>query len=290
MMKRLNYTVAVIMLAIGLLISNSCTEKDEGPTISWKTGTGYTTKDVTINQGEFVLVGITAFKSATSNKKLKKFTLSAVTTGATNTMVDSIINADSFTANYSIGYGSPGTSRLVAKIVADGGMSAEVSFAVTVNPGGVTVRKKSGVILGSWNDETGSFYNTADELVYTRIIAAQNQSKVDFLFFKGTTTGNTVAATDDDAANAISDFQLASWTTKRQTRFNTTTITAGQFDAIGSLYLFPTFNSANALTRINQLTEGQVFMFKTQAGKQGLVKVVQLYRGDKIKFDAIVQQ
>ncbi|MDP2423710.1 MAG: hypothetical protein Q8M23_05120 [Bacteroidales bacterium] len=205
-------------------------------------------------------------------------------------MIDSTLNHDTFTGDWNISYSNVGVSRLVAKVEADGGLIAEVSFIVTVNSSGVTVKKKSNVALGSFNDtEFGSFYNTADEAVYLIGPAGTNATKVDLVFFKGATSLNTIASPDD--ATAQSTFAaISGWSTKNQTRFNTSTITVAQFNVIGSVYKFPDFNTANSLTRINQLAENQVFMFKTQAGKLGLVKVVTLYRGDKIKMDVIVQQ
>ena len=70
-----------------------------------------------------------------------------------------------------------------------------------------------------------------------------------------------------------------------------TTMTAAEFDAIGTLHAFPAFNDATALTKAKELANGKVVYFKTEAGKHGYFKVVDLYtKGDKAKFDFIVEQ
>jgi hypothetical protein len=129
-------------------------------------------------------------------------------------------------------------------------------------------------------------------LYYFSNIRRSGQSgKNRFLFFKGITNANTIASPDDADANTIVELKLSQWTNKNQTRFNPTTITDTQFDAIGDTYQFPTFNLMQQTTKMNNLITGQVFLFKTKNDKLGLVKVIDLYnRGDRAKVSVIVQK
>jgi len=207
-------------------------------------------------------------------------------------LLDSTLNADSFNWETDLDFTGVGTGRLSFELTDKGGMKVEKSFNITVQ--GPEVKKYSNIELGSWNDPIGSFFSTSEGVAYNvtqTSTVPSNQSKIDFLFFKGVTNGNTLASPDDIDANTISDLKLNLWTNKNQTRFNATSITAAHFDAVGSNYVFPNFDLNNQSTKANNLAVGDVILFKTQGNKLGLVKIVSLYtKGDKMKVDVIVEK
>lgn len=295
-MKKIN--VLLLMMALGVATLFTSCQKDEildpTPSLNFKGGGEYVSANVTITAGESIKLGVNANQNAETKSKLKTFTIVITQNNNPVTLINETMTSDqkaTYSQDFSITFPNAGEANLVAKITDEDGQFAEVMFKVTVEQAGVTVKKKSGVEFGSYNDAIGSFYGTANETIYTISGAANNQALVDLVFFKGATNANTVAAPDDVAANSISDLKLDTWTTKNKTRFQATTMTAAQFDAIGNLYEFPTFDDATATTKANQLANGNIFYFKTQAGKRGYFKVVDLYtKGDKAKFDFIVEQ
>lgn len=260
-----------------------------------KKGNQYTSGDTTINIGNSIRVGVIGQNNQVSGQKLSRFKFSITSNNLATTYVDSTFNSDSFTWESELTFTGVGEGRLLFELWDKGGMKAEQSFIITIENPGAQINKYLNVELGSWNDLIGSFFSTTEGLIYTvdqtRNVPA-NQAKIDLLFFKGTTIGNTIASPDDADAGTIQGLgPVSDWTTKNQTRFNSTTITAAQFDAIGDTYQFPAFNMMQQTTRMNNLTEGQVFLFKTHNDKLGLVKVIDLYtRGDRAKVSVIIQQ
>ena len=294
-MRKLTQILFVTMLVITASFVTSCkkdpVDVDPSPSINFKGGSNYTSADATIGTDASILVGVNASSNASTNKDLKKFTIVITTNNVPSTLIDSTISTEVFNADYNISFPGVGVYRIVAKVTDSDSQSSEVAFNITVEQTGVTVKKKTGIEMGSFNDSWGSFYSGTNELVYTVANAKLNQSAVDFLFFKGATNQNTVAAPDDADANTISDFQLGDWTVKNQTRFNTTSMTAAEFDAIGTTYEFPEFNATTAASKLNNLVTDQIVYFKTQAGKRGYIKIVDLYsRGDVAKFEVIFEQ
>lgn len=285
------------MMASAAIFLSSC-QKDEvlnpEPSINFKGGSSYTSADATITAGESITVGINASQNSETKAKLKTFTIVLTTNNSPTTLINETLesaNEMNYSQDFVITFPNVGEVSLAARITDADGQYAEVSFKVTVNQAGVAVKKKANVEFGSYNDAIGSFYATTNETVYTISGAANNQALIDVIFFKGATNGNTLAAPDDADAATIDEFNLDTWTTKNQTRFITTTMTAAEFDAIGSLYSFPEFVDANAGSKANNLADGKVVYFKTKAGKRGYAKVVDLYtKGDKAKFDFIVEQ
>lgn len=292
-MKQWKFLSLALLILAG--VSFSACQKDEeddlGPTISLKTGAGYTSEDFEVAEGTTLTFGITASKSTTSDNNLNRFNILYASGSQELTLVDSVFSNATFSADYSIEFVGTGSAKIKFRITSEGGLTDEKELNVVITAAGVAVKKISDIELGSWNDPIGSFYNTVDEMAYTVSAAKQNQEKVDFLFFLGAVNLNTIAAPDDEDANTITTFELDDWTTKNATRFNTSDMTAGEFDAITDLHVFPEFDVAGATSKANELQTGQVIMFRTVAEKLGYIKIKDLYRsGDKILFDLIVEE
>ncbi len=291
--------LVLLMLAFGVAVTMSSCEKDDPilfpePTINFKGGANYVSNDVTVTEGESFIIGINAAQNVDTKSKLKSLSIIFTSNNTPYNLVEEQIEKAqeaNYSKDFEITLNSVGEGILKARITDEAGEFAEVSFKITVKQAGVEVKKKTGVEFGSYNDAIGSFYGTTTETVYTISQAFNNQALVDIVFFKGSTNENTLAAPDDTDANTISDYNLANWTKKNKTRFIISDLTAAQFDAIGEIYQFPDFVEANANTKANHLEAGQVIFFKTEAGKRGYAKVVDLYtKGNKAKVDFIVEK
>ena len=293
-MKKWNLLLSMFLMA-GAVFVTSCTKDDEtdpGPSITLKGGTEYVSADKTIQAGETITVGVIGASSTVSNSKLVKFKLTSTFNNVPEVIVDTTFSSSTFNLDITIAYPAEyvGENRLLFQLTDKGGMANEKAFIVTVEQSATEVNKYTGVNLGSWNDnEGGSFYSTSENKVYFRSTAAQNQSKIDFVFFKGDKNGNAIAAPFDPAPNSINELLMGTWTVKNKTLFQVTTMTAAQFDAIGASYDFPEFTGE--LTIAKQLAIGNVVYFKTVLGKLGYFKVVNLNtRGDYADLEVIVQK
>ncbi len=294
-MKKWNLLLSMFLIA-GTVFVTSCNkdeDTDQGPVLTIKGGGDYTSSDATVQIEEPILVGITG---TSEDANLTKFKFSIISNNVPTVFVDSTINTNAFNWETEITFSSVGDARLLFELWDKNNVKVEKSFTITVEDAGMQINKYLNVEFGSWNDALGSFFSTSEGIVYTRgqlTTSASNQLKIDFLFFKGVDNANTIASPDDPDANTINDLQLNLWVegNKNQTRFNTTSITGAQFDAIGETYQFPVFNMTSQTTKVNALVEGQVILFRTEGGKLGLIRVEDLYsRGDRAKLDIIVQK
>lgn len=293
-MKKWNYLLSLLLLASAVFVS-SCT-KDEtvnGPSLNLKGQSGYTSSDVTVPAGTDVTIGVIG---TAGDKNLTRFVLTVINDNNPQDVVDTTFNSSTFNLDIALTFSasSVGENRINMTLTDKDGNQDTESFKVTVEAQ-TNVVKYEGVLLGSSNDTEPSFYSTTTNERFTvgqLTTNTTNQAKVDFLFFKKSEPdANVLASPRDPLANAVAIFKLNLWTNKNETYFNTTTITAAEFDAIGSTYVFDDFNTSAQKTSITALAEGQVVMFKTAEGKLGLVKVVDLRsRGDLAEFDVIVSE
>lgn len=282
-----------MFLIAGTVFVTSCNkdEDTQGPTLNLKGGSGYVSADQTISAGDEILVGVMA---DAGDANLSRFKLSSTFNNVPTPILDTTFNSASFDMDFALTFSeaSVGANRLLFEVWDKDNNRAEKAFIVTVESNAVAVNKYSDIELGSHNDAIGSFYNSAENLIYTVAVAKENQAKVDFIYYYGDTHGNTIASPDDEVVGGITTFQLDQWTTKNATRFMADVITAEQFDAIGDDYEFPPFTSTDTKF-LDQLEVNDVLYFKTAAGKLGFIKVVSVTtpnRGDRATFDIIVQE
>ncbi len=299
-MKKWNFLFMSLLISAAIIVS-SCggddNEVDPGPSINLKGGTGYTSENDTIRVNTAITVGVTGLKSSVTGNKLTRFKFSITSNNVATTFVDSTISSDSFTWETDLTFTGVGQARMLFELWDKGGMRNEKSFDLVIENPGAAINKYENIKFGSWNDADGSFFaSTEGGAPYTVGQTATipgNQAKIDFLYFYGATNKNTIASPDDADANTINDLKLNLWTNKNQTRFNASNLTVAQFNAIGASYQFPSFDMNSQTTKVNNLKVNDIFMFKTQKGKLGLIMITYLStptRGDKLTATVIVQK
>lgn len=288
-MKKLSFLLFTIMA--GALLLSSCSKDDETlgpPTINFKGGDGYISADATIAVNTLFTVGIAATANAESNKKLS--TLRLTRTMDNQTFVDTTltINETQFNGDFQFNAQNAGqVEKILFVLTDDAGKTASISLTLTYEAVGIAVSKNANVLMGSHNDDNGSFYSTANKQVYDIATASANQADIDFLFYLGTNNGSTIASPADSDANTV--YAIGEWTTKNATLFATTEITVEEFDAIGDVYEFPEFTGDQS--GIAHLENGNVIMFKTVGEKLGLIKIDQINgKGDHVTLDVIVAE
>ncbi|MGB4204652.1 MAG: hypothetical protein WBJ84_03405 [Bacteroidales bacterium] len=285
-MRKLN-VVLFLALLVGAVSIIGCQDDPivGKPTIDFKGGAGYTYGDVTLKSYEKLLVGFNAAYDDQTDNLLTKFILKV----GNDVLVDSILNTKTFSADYQISFDFIGETTLVAIIADAGGFTDQVSFKITIEEGGVKVRKTEEFVLGSVNDlGAGSFYSAVENVIYYAHNVVGNAYKVDFIFFKGPVNQNTLAAPDDDDVKTVYP-SINDWTVHNKTRFFLTEMTAQEFDALEDYHIFPEFTGTTS--KANHLKNGDVVYFKTDSGKQGYVKVIDLFaRGDVAKLQVIIEE
>ncbi|MCK9291586.1 MAG: hypothetical protein WCR58_10670 [Bacteroidales bacterium] len=288
-MRKLN-SFLLLSLFVGATLFTGCNKDEDdpiigNPSIDFKGGEAYVSQDATITTVDEILIGFNAAQNPDTKKPLTRFTLQI---GEAN-LVDSTLNTDSFEVDYTLQIESVGEAKLTARITDESGAWAEVSLILTVEDGGVKVKKSEEILLGNVNDlGAGSFYSVSEDEVYFTTNVTDNTDKVDIIFFKGPQNQNTLASPDDDAVKEVYS-SINNWPVHNQTRFQLTDLTVDDFDAIAEFHVFPEFTGE--LTRASHLENEDILYFKTEAGKHGYIKIINLYtRGDVALIQVIAEE
>ncbi|GEM_PF-408233 len=267
---------------------------DLNPHLELMQGSGYTYNNATIIAGETLTFGIIGTKNEMSGADLTRFKFTITESGIPFVVLDSTFNSASFNLTFEIPFVFASVNQLEFKIYDSEGNTSTINLIITVLAGAeVSVNKYTNVEIGSFNDATGSFYSSSENLVYTVGMALGEptvQEKIDFIFFKGATVQNAIAAPDNEDVNTISTFQLNTWAIRNNTRFQEAPITIAQFEAIGTTYVFPEFLDLHT-SIMTYLEIGDIIYFKTAQGKRGFVLIKELFsRGDKMIMDVLIEE
>ena len=292
MKKFRNYYLSVLAIAsLGFL--TSCGDDDdikpeERPTLEFIGGTGFTAGDRTVPAGEQITTKVVA-RSGESDTNLERFTIKVSTNGATAaTLFDTTdLKGESFeyTARF-FTQGVAGTSVYTYTIEDNKGRTTDNSYTITTTSAntGAAINTFSTQLFGSFNNPNPSFFATSTGTRYFRNTAPANASTIDFVYFYGQSNQATIAAPNDASfgtgANQISSLGVHNWSKRNATTFKETALTAATFDATttdaGITTAYAAGTNTNPVSRASALAAGDVIAFKTEAGKQGLIKVVSI--------------
>jgi len=281
----------VFAALVGILVVSSC-KKDETvigpPILNFIGGEGYVDGDATLPAGDLYKVGIAASSNPETGEKLVSLRVTRI--------MNNIVFADStyefndaaFNVDFTLNGQQGGQTETITFVLTDkGDQSATKSLNITYEAEGVAVVKTSGVMIGSFNDDYGSFYSNATHMTYNIAEASTHQADIDFVYYYGAMNLGTLASPADAQANTV--YAIGNWTVKNATLFAATDLTVAEFDAIGDTYKFPAFTGS--ASSYKQLEAGDVIMFKTVGEKVGYIKINEVTsRGDYASIDVIVSE
>jgi hypothetical protein len=272
-MKRLKVLFGLMVL-VGLIASCGKDEPtgEQNPDINFKTGGLYVFEDASVTMGDSIVVGIIATANTTSKEELKSITITR--TFENDKYFDTTLNLSGETYNGDFVFHSmnvAGTEKLQFTVTDKKDNLVSKSFNLTTESD-VNVMAYDEVELGSYGEnDYPSFYDLDAGVAYSKDEASNNQTIVDFGYYKGGTTGNTIGATG--TAHMISVYQL-DWTNYSHTKFAKANITADDFDAIGDHYEWT--DMTEETEEVNNLAINDVLIFKTDDGKIGFIKIQNL--------------
>jgi hypothetical protein len=222
--------------------------------------------------------------SITDNNTLKDVVISETQGGGTEAQLASYsLTGKSYSFNYAYHVPVGFTGDIKIKfLVDDASNTNSVTATVTVGATGIDYNSYSAVLLGSFGDPVGSFYGSSNNVVYTKGPAASNATLVDMIFFYGSSNKYSLAAPSDAVfTSSITSLGVSGWSHRNVTNFKMTTL--ADFSAVtkGADIATAYTNATGAeVTLSNNLAAGNILAFKTEAGKYGLCKVVDVTGGD----------
>jgi hypothetical protein len=271
----------LLLLGLGVIASlstlTSC-KKDEivsSPTITFLNGVNqYTAKETD--------TAYTFIADVVAEGEISSIKIFDVTVDGIETQVSNITSFDSDTKHeikYTVKLSEVESFKKFKITVTDKkDMTYSASFLINEYPKpGNEINTFTATLLGSQYAATGSFFSSTNGQVYTVNTSATNSSLIDLIYYYSGGNGATIGAADDNLIPSVYT-GIANWNTKNKTRFSITNITTSEFDAITDDVKIDAVSSISE-TKVIGLTTGNVFAFKTEFGKKGLVKITNITKG-----------
>jgi len=264
----------VLFILVGSTAANFGCTKDEmqdPPVLN------VTTSTTTAKPGDMIDIAITT-SSAGLVETLK---ISEKTQGSSvpGVLLDSTVHQANygFTYHYTVPQNATAPVDVIVTATDDKAQTTTKTVTISIT-GTATIKSCDNMVLGSYDNTTGSFFSSKTCDIYTVGEAKNNQSAVDFIYFYGATNHATLAAPNDADANTISTFELNTWSTKNATTFKM----ASSFDFGGATVasIMTAWNAGGSeLTKASELSNGQVYVFKTADNRYGAIKVNSITAG-----------
>ena len=287
-MKRVFFVLIAFVLT-SVTLFTSCTDEEEPvdlpPTIGFVSGAGYISADATVELNTPFVVKVLAEANATSGAKITEINVTRI-------FSNQVVGDTTFTFNDAtvtmeltfMSYPEAGVENIEFEAVDKDGQSDKVSLEITTTePFSGEIDTWTERILGSWNNPTGSSFASINGNVYTLDEAFANQSLIDYMYWWAESTNSaTIGSPLDENAELVfneGDYKLTNWTTRNDTKFKTTTVTAAAFDAMTDAGDIIDIATGADQTRIANLDVDEVIAFVTVTGKRGLIKIKSFTQG-----------
>lgn len=274
-MKKLLSLCGLAVLA-GLAFT-SCTKDEEKvlPTISFNQDAGFIYQNTSAAFGDTLKFGVIVKSNGTDN--LVKFQLMA----NGQQLLDSTINTQTFDFNF---YTIKGISdseewSFITKDIAGN------SFTKTITITGTFGQLDSYVtiLMGAQDNVTNeSFLSLSNNAAtrYFQALAFEHQADIDmFCFFENNENSQNMMTLASPGTGITGIFTGATspenYTTKNTTLFVKTSLTPAQFDAVqNDAIVLDSYDTEFDFRKAKVLTAGDVYSFKLESGKYGLLKVI----------------
>ncbi len=190
-----------------------------------------------------------------------------------------------------VAYPAVGQEEFICTVTDENDNTSTISFKVTTiltDPG---ISVYTGISLGSWNSTTNSSFASITGQTYGIAEAAADsiQSKIDWVYFNGTSYGNTLMSPSDTLVENVYP-SIENWTVRNQTRFTKTTYGPDIFDIIendNQLIVFINTGNLNfvydfyseLLSNPGGFAVNDVLAFETHTGKYGFIKITAVNPG-----------
>ncbi len=275
-MKKLFSILSLVIISASFFIAGCSKEEDPiPPTITYKQDVGYVSSNTTADFGDTLNFGITSTSNGTDN--LAKFQIYA----NGQQLLDTTINTATFTFDfYTV---KTILDKEVWKFVSTdiAGNSKTDSIVITGNFGEIKTYNSNTLGAQSNTAEKGFIsFSNGTVMQYTQDEAFNHQADIDmFCFYENTATSVNMMTLAAPGSNIKGIFTGATstenYTIKNVIFFVKTTLTVSQFDAVtNDAVIRASYGTTTPYRKAKLLTAGDVYSFKLNSGKYGLLKVI----------------
>ncbi len=284
--KTILTSILIALLAVG------CKKNGNGvggPTLAFVIDSGYLSLDTAIAVGDTSMIGLNCVWNGSDLIK------------TVNTYLNDNLNGEPYLVEAAMGQNLTFNKKITKslnpkeiwefEVIDAGGNTSRLKLTISNDYSGGNIKTINAIIGAQNNSGIGSYYNLANNISFFKAQADTSQKFIDLLGGYDFFTKSFISSPGSDSLFGVYDFNL--WETTNLTQFCTTTISKAQFELTNrDNLLISSFHADQAKNHIKELKSNNVYSFKTQNGKFGLMLILYgaLSETDIITFDLKMQQ
>ncbi len=288
-MKSTSLSVIASLLVASLL--SGCGKDNGNPTIRFSNASGWMAKDTMLQVYDSVKVAIEADWNGFDQLNLLEIRLNGDKVNTQSMKSESAIFIVSLTK-------STLESELWEFIISDKrGNSAQVDLTLTKDPNSEygNVIEISPILLGAQKSlaKPGLFGFQSNQY-FTLEQAFPNQGKIDLLFYSDNSTQSTLASPGADIPENVftGSRNPVLWNVRNLSRFLKISYTEADFNKVlTDAPILNGWSETQSVTKAGTLKAGDVYLFKLQSGRKGILLVKRIIAGEdgEVEFSVRIQ-
>lgn len=259
------------------MVLNSCNKSDkilEKPFVEFIVDSGCIYKDTILPMGTIMKFKI---KATGLNVPITNLVVS-FNNGTEQVFLDTGIYSKEFYYDVEIIKGTSASEQWTFMVMNKDREMVSVNAVIGIDTGAVFGDIKDyNIALGAQdNTQTGQFYSFTTEQVSTLEEAFNNQQTIDIGYYYHSVYESTLSSPNDNDASTIftGTNGISNWQIRNEARYNLTTLSATDFDnTLNDSLLIASYDVTNAKRKGKNIVVGQVWAFRIQSGKIGLMKI-----------------
>ncbi|MFC2102627.1 hypothetical protein ACFLS7_06490 [Bacteroidota bacterium] len=273
----------------------SCEKEGEflPPEILFRSDSGFVSHDTTLSIGQKIRVGIEVIGQGAN---ITYFHV-GLSNGQSETVLDSGMNQSTLFYDLSITKTASASEDWIFLVMDRDRNRSSIKLTLRRDSSSQynAIRTFTNILLGAQNNLTaGSFYSISEDIRYLLDEAFQHQDSVDILYYFDQYDATLSSPAEADAPALFpGPTGLANWTTKNETRYDTTTITPAAFDlSANDSLILAAYEPVNLKRKAKFIEPGMVVSFQDPRGKLGLIHVKEVAPGPSgyVLIDLKIQQ
>jgi len=198
--------------------------------------------------------------------------------GSEQVFLDTGIYLNEFYYNLEIVKGASASERWTFMVMNKDREMVSVNAVIGIDTGAVFGSiKEYNITLGAQdNTLTGHFFSFTTEEISTLEEAFNNQQWIDIAYYYHSVYESTLSSPNDNDAPSIftGTYGVSNWQIRNEARYNLTTLSPADFDfANNDSLLIASYDVVNAKRKGKNIVAEQVWAFRIQSGKIGLMKI-----------------
>jgi hypothetical protein len=268
---KFKFLVMFCLAALFVLGCKKPTVLNVSPTLEFVADTGYISTDTLWAAGDTAIIGLRCISNGTNAVRTIFVYYNDKQLG--NPIEIDVAKGQDFTYELKITKSLLFVEKYYFEVMDSRGNVSNAKLTIRIDETGGDIKTVSTLLGAQNNPSIGSFFGFLDGKDYSDAFALANQAQVDIA--SGYDFFTKSFFTSPGSENTYSIYNFSRWPTRNLTQFCPSNISLNQYEMIDKdNLLISSFHLDKAIDAIDNMKPNQIYSFRTQSGRYGIIKII----------------